>query len=379
VIVLRDAFFIARKDVQYMMREKETILWVFIMPILFFAFIGTVTAGFGPRAGAAEKIEIIGGENGGFLVDQLERRLEERGYVVVRESAPAERPARRLTIPDAMTDSVLAETPVTLTFAHEAEGFGSDYENVRAGRAVYTLLADLVVARASGDRVSAESIERLNSLERSLTVDVKSAGKRKEIPTGFEQAIPGTMVMFTLLVLTTSGAVLLVVERSQGLLRRLAYTPISRTSIVLGKWGGKMVLGVVQIGFAMLTGSLLFKMNWGPDLPMVALVMLAYGGLMAGTGLLLGSLAKTEGQATAIGVLSANVLGALGGCWWPIEITPPAMQKLQLLLPTGWAMDALHRLVTFASGPTSVLPHLIGMTAVGGLLLLFAARVFRFE
>jgi ABC-type multidrug transport system permease subunit len=379
LIVLRDAFFIARKDVQYMMREKETVLWVFIMPILFFAFIGTVTAGFGSRADSAENLEIIGGEGGGFLMDQLERRLEERGYAVERKSAETERSSRRLTVPEAMTDSVLAGVPVTLRYAHEAEGFGSDYENVRVGRAVYTLLADLVVTRSSGDTVSAETLQRLSSLERSVAVDVKSAGKRKEIPNGFEQAIPGTMVMFTLLVLTTSGAVLLVIERGQGLLRRLAYTPISRTSIVLGKWGGKMVLGMVQIGFAMLTGSLLFKMDWGPDLAAVVLVMLAYGGLMAGIGLLLGSFARTEGQAVATGVLSANVLGALGGCWWPIEITPPAMQKLQLFLPTGWAMDALHRLVTFASGPSSVLPHVVGMTAAALALLLFAARIFRFD
>ena len=47
-------------------------------------------------------------------------------------------------------------------------------------------------------------------------------------PIGFSQAVPGTMVMFTMLVLLTSGAVTLVVERDQGLLRRLASAPISR-------------------------------------------------------------------------------------------------------------------------------------------------------
>jgi len=43
-------------------------------------------------------------------------------------------------------------------------------------------------------------------------------------------------------------ALLLVIERRQGLLRRLAYTPLSRLAIVLGKWGGKLVLGLIQIG-----------------------------------------------------------------------------------------------------------------------------------
>ena len=72
--------------------------------------------------------------------------------------------------------------------------------------------------------------------------------------------------------------------------------------------------------------------------------------ISAAAGLMLGSIAKTDGQAAGLGVLAANVLAALGGCWWPIEITPAWMQKLQLFLPTGWAMDALHKLVSFGAG-----------------------------
>ena len=40
---------------------------------------------------------------------------------------------------------------------------------------------------------------------------------------------------------------------------------------------------------------------------------------------------RTEGQAVGIGVLATNVLAALGGCWWPIEITPAWMQTLALV------------------------------------------------
>jgi ABC-type multidrug transport system permease subunit len=187
------------------------------------------------------------------------------------------------------------------------------------------------------------------------------------------------MVMFTLMVMATSGAILLLIERQQGLLRRLAYTPISRLAIVLGKWGGKWFLGLVQIAFAMIAGTLLFRMNWGPDLAAVIAVMLVYGALMAAIGIILGSLARSEGQAIGIGVIAANVLAALGGCWWPIEITPAWMQKLQLFLPTGWAMDALHKLISFGAGPTSVIPHLVGMLLGSIILIAVGTRVFRFD
>ncbi|MBZ0269059.1 ABC transporter permease, partial [bacterium] len=219
----------------------------------------------------------------------------------------------------------------------------------------------------------------LAALPRTLTLSVKPAGTRKEIPTGFAQAVPGTMIMFLLLVMCTSGAVLLVIERRQGLLRRLASTPIDRRAVVLGKWGGRLALGAVQVAFAMAAGTVLFDMDWGANLPWVILVTMIYAALMAALGLLLGSLARTEGQAVGIGVVSANVLGALGGCWWPIEIAPAWMQKLALFLPTGWAMDALHRLVAFGAGPSAVLPHAVGMTVATVLVLALAARVFRYE
>jgi ABC-type multidrug transport system permease subunit len=163
------------------------------------------------------------------------------------------------------------------------------------------------------------------------------------------------------------------------LLRRLAYTPIRRLAVVLGKWGGKYALGIVQIAFAMLAGTLLFQMDWGPHLGVIILVMLVYGAMMAALGMLLGSLARTEGVAVAIGVISANVLGALGGCWWPIEITPAWMQKLQLFLPTGWAMHALHKLISFGYGLESVLVHVFGMLIVAVVLVGFSLRMFRFE
>jgi ABC-type multidrug transport system permease subunit len=64
---------------------------------------------------------------------------------------------------------------------------------------------------------------------------------------------------------------------------------------------------------------------------------------------------------------------------WPIEITPAWMQSLANLLPTGWTMDALHKLISFRAGAPSALPHvaiLFGATLLVGLL---AARRFRFQ
>jgi ABC-type Na+ efflux pump permease subunit len=379
--MIRSAFFVTVKDLKYMLRARETLVWTFIMPIVFFYFIGTITGGARSTVTRKDRIAFQADESAGFLADQLVYRLEDRNYVVVRPDSAHHfsQYSRRLTVPPAFTDSVVAGVPTALRFANESSGLAESYHTIRMQRAIYTVLADLAAVSANGGDPTPEAFERLNAMPRTLTLRVEPAGELKRIPSGFEQAVPGMLVMFTLLVMATSGAILLVIERRQGLVRRLAYTPISRVAIVLGKWGGKWSLGLIQIAFGMVAGTLIFKMNWGPDLASVIAVMMVYGAFMAALGIILGSVARTEGQAVGIGIIVANVLAALGGCWWPIEITPAWMQKLQLFLPTGWAMDALHKLVSFGAGSASVIPHVVGMLLGSVILIAVGTRVFRFE
>jgi ABC-type multidrug transport system permease subunit len=240
------------------------------------------------------------------------------------------------------------------------------------------VVADLAVLKSSGQPISAEAVSALAAAPRQVTVAETTAGRREDPPEGFSQAVPGTMVMFTMLILLTSGAITLVVERQYGLLRRLASTPITPGAIVAGKWTSRMALGLVQIAFAMIVGRVVFKVDWGPSLAMVAAVLVAWASFNASFALLLGNLVRTQPQMTGIGVLTSMVMAALGGCWWPIEITPQWMQSLALALPTGWTMDALHKLVNFGYAPASALPHTAALAAAALLCGWGGAKIFRY-
>jgi ABC-type Na+ efflux pump permease subunit len=157
---------------------------------------------------------------------------------------------------------------------------GTSFDEFRIWRATLSQLGDVILLKMRQEELSTVTLQTVLQQPRHITVAVEVAGVRQRIPTGFEQAIPGTMVMFTLLVMFTSGGIGLVIDRNHGLLRRLASTPMSRAAIVLGKWMGKVMLGLIQIAFAMATGSLLFGMEWGPHLPTLLLLMF-YSGISA--------------------------------------------------------------------------------------------------
>lgn len=387
--MLKRAWFIARKDVLYTLRDRETIAWIFFMPAVFFWFIGTVTGGMGSGGGGSAPIALVSdssgeeGDEADVLVEALADRLTERELKVSHHTT-AELDAGtvglpRVIVPAGWTEAVLAGEAQDLVLEREDRGNSSVYTDIKVNRAVYTLVADLAALAAEETAVETEGIAELHARERAFSLEVRPVGKRREIPSGYEQTIPGILVMFTLLALLTGGATFMVVERKQGVLKRLAAAPLTRGEIVLGKWFGKMFLGLIQIAVAMTIGTLGFGMDWGPDFGMIAVVLVAWAALCASLGLVAGSLANHEGTAVGIGVLISNSFAALGGCWWPIEITPDWMQGIANLLPTGWTMNALHQLISFQSGPSGAFPWLFLLIGGAFGLGLLAVRVFRYE
>ena len=382
---MRGIIFVALQDARQQLRQGVTIVWVFVMPPVFFYFIGTVTSGFSSGFGDAADTPIaVYAESPGFLKEQIDLRLRDNGFAPVwyETSGAADQagavPSRTLSFGASLTERIGAEESVPAVFETGATALTRDYEIIRIQRSLYTALADIVVADSlSAAPLAAADLAALNAEARIWQLEVSPAGQRREVPSGFEQAIPGMLVMFTILVLLTTGATSLAVERNQGLLRRLASAPITRSELVAGKWGARMMLATVQVVAALAFGTWLFDMHWGPDLGMVIVVLAAWAAFCASAGLLLGSLARTEAQAAGLGLLIANALAALGGCWWPIEITPDWMQFVQKLTPTGWTMDALHKLISFEAGAVAAVPNVV--TLVLGALAVGALAVNRFR
>jgi len=383
---MKNILFIALNDAKFQLRQGSTLVWVFLMPPIFFYFIGTVTGGFssGVSGGQANPITVVA-EAPGFLQEQMDLRLRENDFepnwveeLLVDEGVSP--PRRVLNIGPNLSDSVSADEQVAISYETRSSALSRDFEIIRVQRTVYTALADIVVAKANTtEELSAADLVTLNEKPRIWQLDVSPSGQRKEIPNGFEQAVPGILVMFTLLVLLTSGGTMLVIERKQGLLRRLASTPITRAEVVSGKLGGRMILAAIQVSAALLVGTFLFKMDWGPNFTMILVVLAAWAAFCASAGLLLGSIANSQGQVSGLGLLTANALAALGGCWWPIEITPDWMQMIQKLTPTGWTMDAMHKLISFQSGAASVIPQLLLLVPATIIIAAYSAKRFQYQ
>jgi len=380
---------LALHDLKVALKDRGSLVWLLVMPVVFMYFIGTITGGFsGPGGERKESLGVVVEGERGLVEDWLIERLGEEflvrvysadGQAVEPDHPPLEALSRRLHIPAGTSEQVLSGAAVKLRFEPSSGQLGGSFDAVRVRRAVYRSLGDLVLAGVDSDRLDHSALAAVAADDQAVTVRVEPAGERIDPPSGFAQAVPGILVFLTLIVVLTTGTAQLVNERRQGLLRRLASAPLERRQIVFGKWFARLALAVVQIGFAMLAGSVLFGYDWTGHLGMVVLVLLAWAGVCASAALLIGSLAASESQAAAAGVIGGNLLAALGGCWWPIEIAPGWMQALQQGLPTGWTINALHKLITFGYGPGAVVGEVLALVSLGLVLALLAARHFRFQ
>jgi ABC-2 type transport system permease protein len=166
-------------------------------------------------------------------------------------------------------------------------------------------------------------------------------------------------------------------ERQQGTLRRLLITPTRKSTYLIGTIVGQVVTALVQMTLLVLFGILVMKLNWGSQ-PLALGVMLVASALAAAAlGTALGTLVKTEGQASGLSIMTGMVMALLGGCWYPLEMFPQAIQHAVKVLPTTWAMKGLLDIVLRGQGVIAILPT--AGILLGFAVLFFGVGIWRFR
>jgi len=375
---MRALFTIGHNDLRQFLRDRSSYLWLFLIPTLFVYVMGFAIRA-GPDPSNPRPAVLIDNRDPGFLGRTF---LEELGVQGVRVVAPADaaQAKRGIRIPADFTARVLAKQKVKVEFFQIA---GSDDQSaalveLRLVRALVALNAHLVEAAATsgGAPPTEAALHALIQAPNPVTLDARFAG-RKPIPVGYNQSLPGIMVMYLLLNLMIYGGATVAAERSSGVLRRLCTNPVRRSEVIFGRMYGLMLLAAVQIAYFLLVGQLVFRVNIGDHLGGVALLALAFGWVACSLGVLVGSLVRAHDKVVGLCLLVSLPVAALGGCWWPLEITPPFMQVAAHLTPAAWALDGLHQLITFGAGIGAALPALGVLLAFGAAANLAAVKFFR--
>jgi ABC-2 type transport system permease protein len=128
-------------------------------------------------------------------------------------------------------------------------------------------------------------------------------------------------------------------DRKNGIWRRLQASPLSKGMLLAGKFGSITLISLIILSAVFLAGRLLFGIEVMGSMGGFLLVFLATALMIAGFGLLVASLGKTEAQCRGFATPLVLGMAILGGAWFPSFMMPAWVQQISKFIPSRWAVD----------------------------------------
>ncbi|MEX2430599.1 MAG: ABC transporter permease [Dehalococcoidia bacterium] len=385
--MFRQARLLAAKDLRLLFTDKGALFFMLLLPLVFVAGfslanpdLGTSDEQFRPLIvtleapdGVSHEIigELASGEDSPFRTMPHEEALSavesgaEEGFVAFPAGFTQQLLQGQQTALDVVVDT---DQPATQAALHGvAQAIAGQLS------AVSTATQAIVELRLrEGRQPGAEDFAAAQQQQPLVTFDAESVGGIDAVSaSNFTLTGYLTMFVFFAAALTAEG---IAKERKNHTLERLMANGVRRESIVLGKYLGTVGQGLLQLAVLWAAGVLIFNVQLGAAPWAVVAVSLLMVLASAAIGIVLASIARTQQSAASFGVLVSLVLAPIGGCWWPLFITPEWMQALARLTPHGWANTAFNKLILFGADGADVLLEM-GALAVFAVAFLAVAFV----
>jgi ABC-2 type transport system permease protein len=387
---------IAFNDFKQMLRDRNTYLFLLIMPVAFTLLFGIAFGG--QNAGPADQRLPVGLINQDTSPMGLEmERMLASSAVVRLERDPALTPAdlekqvagkdraAALVIPAGYGASLNTGAPLKLVvFANDGDNAGLTAKNeivAAASRLTRSIQAARIMA--GGDEAALRTAldawqnppVRL-AVAQASAVKVEAPAQGANPMSNFAHSSPGMMLQFAIAGLLTCAQVI-VAERKSRCLQRLLTTAVSRAEILLGHYLSIFAMVFTQFVVLIVFGQLILKLDYLRQ-PLATLLVAVSAALCIGAlGLLIGVFAKSDEQAIIFSLVPMFVFAGLGGAWVPLEFTGAAFQAIGHVTPVAWAMDGFKGILLRGLTLQGVL--LPSAALAGYALLFFALATWRFR
>ncbi len=357
-----------KKDLQLLLRDRGTLITMFLLPVVFIAVFGSIFGG-GDRddrrrlalwadPASARAQAIAAAVRGAEL------------FTIVAASDPA---AARAAVAAEDVDAALIVTADVDPLAGRPPELAIDQAGPSQVRlplvgAVSAIVARVVVPMPPG-------------ADQPMVAVVTPPGIRRELAgvTGFQLTVPGNAVLFGFFLALTVGMAFLE-ERKWGTWRRILASPVRRSTILIAKLVPYFLVGLVQFTFLFGLGVVGFGMRIGGSLAALVVLTIAVVACATALGLVFAAVGGSEKRMGSIGSVSLLVMGLLGGAMVPRAVMPPLLQSIGLAVPHAWALDGyLELLVRDGAGLGDVLPAIGALAVFTAVFAAIGIARFRFE
>lgn len=406
---------VARKDIKILLKDRGTLIYLFVLPLLFIlAFGGAAGVESTPKENAI-LLPVVNLDAGREASQTLLDALNQGGGIQCELYDEAEAKAlldrgkitRLLTIPANYAVDLQSGHTVTLHLVNASDASVTKSEAVH--RVVAGVAADLSLQsqlissfRQMADMQAGVSPE-LQAFTTEIIVEQAQSQferSRTEPLLGLQEIwpehlleqdeqelnplnvyVPGFAVLFIFLTAQTT-AQSIYEEKKTGSFRRLLAAPIDKLTILVGKMAPNFITGLLQIVVLFGAGVYLFpvigldSMALGND--PLALVLVCLIVLLCSTslGVLIAGIARTEAQISALSQFLLWIFG-FAAIWLDKIALTSSFGIVSRLIPHTWANGAFLDLFVRGHGLTDIVPSILVL--LGFTVAFFAVGLWRFD
>lgn len=385
------AVLIAAKDLRQRMRDRTVIVVALLLPFITAGILGATLPNITNVSHSAFQIGVVNEDHGPTalyfvkeVLEPLQRRHLLKLHSVSLARGRAEVRSGKLTaaivMPPGFSKAGEGESPTHFEIVGEGQAFK------QVGTYVIDSIASLFANQFNGVRLAVASARKRHEAPTEIITLSEHANEIPK-PLGLHDAsLPSKelntktresagLTIFFLFLTAQLGFASIIDERNHGTLARLLAASVSRPAIIVGKLLTSIVLGLLSTFALAVATTLLLGAHWG-DIPGVALLIFVC--VLAATMMTacLATFARTSEQAVQWQVITAALLGALGGSVFPVAQAGGLLASLSSLTPHAQFLRGLG-LLSHGYGVTSVLPMvgaILAFAAIFGAITLMRIR-----
>ncbi len=386
---IRQAIILAMKDTKVLFKDR--LAFSFLFPFLFVIGFTLALGGQGPSDDPVEfvvtTLETDSVSN--QLIDAF--AVEDRSPVVVMtydetlQAAEDDLIEGYVVFPADFTENLINGEPTSLEVVSTGEDSGYKVALIgfantlaRPFNEVHVVAGAVSEATGTDFSLIARTAFETGLIEGSsstVEIDVEQVGD-VEPWNASNFTLPGYLTMFVFFAAALSAEAI-ARERRDHTLERLLSNGTRREAIVIGKLMGTAFLGLLQISVMWMVGIIAFRIDLGASPLAVILISVLMVVASSSFGVLIASFIQEAKSASMAGVLASLTLAPIGGCWWPLFITPDWMQTLAKITPHGWANTGFNKLMLFGAEFADVAAEMLALLIFA--VLFAAVALWRFR
>jgi ABC-2 type transport system permease protein len=387
---MKKVWFIALKETRDFFQDKGDLIFSLVLPVLIF---GLMYGAFGNQLQFNGTVYIVNQDSAGHYSQELVGQLGSyKGLTIkILDSADADSRLARsniqmaVFIPSDFSQKLESGQPSQILFKQRGNGSteGQIAASLVQGAAERisqsVLLQNNLKADLSG---SGASPQQIGSVLATVAAQEQSdpAVSVVEVllgnaPDAVKQFLPGIMTMFVLFAVNLTAQAL-VDERRRGTLERLLATRLTAGQLFTGKFLAYTARGFVQTVILMLLAYAVFGLFTPLTFLSAMLLALIYAAACSTLGIIIGSIARSQNQATWIAVFFTMLMVMLSGTFMALTpgTTLAAFSKISL---NTYANDAFRSIIIDKASLGSVTFEILVLVGVAVIGLVVSRLLFK--